>query len=60
MATTDDKAAMSKKIDAVGQMIFDDHPLGITADELGGRAGQLVGQEEGRLFMPEIGDGSLY
>ena len=44
---------------AVLDVVFDQHPLGITSDELCGRASKLVGQEQRRFFMAQIGDGDL-
>ena len=48
-----------EEVDPVLDRVLDDHPLGVAADELGGRAMQLVGQEQGRLFVPQVGDGQL-
>ena len=48
-----------EEVDAVRDGVFDDHALGVAADELEGRALQLIGQQQRRLLVTQIGDGDL-
>ena len=48
-----------EEVDPVLDVVLDEHPLGIAADQVGGGPGQLVGQEQGRLLVPQVGDGQL-
>ena len=48
-----------EEVDPVLDVVLDQHPLGVAADQVGRRAGQLVGQQQGRLLVPQVGDGQL-
>ena len=48
-----------KEVDPIRDAVLDDHPLGVPLDQAGRRPGQLVGQEDRRLLMTQIGDGHL-
>ena len=48
-----------KKIDAVLDAVFDEHALGVAADELHGRTFELIGDQQRRILVTEIGDDEL-
>ena len=48
-----------EEVDPVLDVVLDQHPLGVAADEVAGRTGQLVGQQQGGFLMPQVGDGQL-
>src|SRR5882762_3077335 len=48
-----------EEINAVGDSIFNEHALRIAGNQLGSGTRELVGQQERRLLMPEIGDDHL-
>src|SRR5512135_1170025 len=58
-ATAEERASMWKKSTPVLDVVLDQHPLGVAADEVGGGPGQLVGQQQGRILVPQLGDGQL-
>jgi len=45
--------------DLVLDVVLDQHPLGVAADEVACRTGQLVRQQQGGFLMPQVGDGQL-
>ena len=45
-----------EKVDAVLDAVLDDHPPGVALDQPGRRRRQLVGQEDRRLLMTQVGD----
>jgi len=47
------------KLDIVRDAVFDEHALGITADQFGGRLTPVAGEQERGFLVPEIGDGQL-
>src|SRR6266403_3565619 len=48
-----------EELDAVGDAVFDEHAASVELDQAGGRTAQLIGEQQGWLFMPEVGDGDL-
>src|SRR5215475_567599 len=48
-----------KKVDAIGDAVFNHHAFGIAFDERRGGTTYLIGQKEGRLFMAQVGDRQL-
>ena len=48
-----------EEVDPVLDVVLDQHPLGVAADQVGRRAGQLVGQQQRRFLVPQVGDGQL-
>ena len=48
-----------EKVDAVLDAIFDDHALGVAADELGRGQAKLIGQQERWLLVTEVQDAHL-
>ena len=48
-----------EEIDAVGDLVFDDHTLGVTCNERGCGEFEMVGDQECRIFVSEIGNGEL-
>ncbi len=48
-----------EEVDGVGNGVFDDHAARVAVDQPGGRFVHLVGEQQGRLFVAEIGDGDL-
>jgi len=48
-----------EEVDAVRDSVLDDHPLGISTDELGRRSAELVGDQQGGLLMAQVGDRQL-
>ena len=48
-----------EEVDAVGDVVLDEHPLGITPNEFGGRPGPLVGQQQRRLLVAQVEDRQL-
>jgi len=48
-----------EELDAVGDAVFDEHAAGVELDQAGGGAAHLIGEQQGRLFMAEVGDGDL-
>ena len=48
-----------EELDAVGDAVFDEHAAGVELDQARGGAAQLIGEQQGRLFMTEVGDGDL-
>ena len=48
-----------EEIDPVLDVVLDQHPLGVTTDEVGSRPAELVRQQQGRFLMPQLGDGQL-
>jgi hypothetical protein len=45
-----------EKVDAIGDIVLDDHPLGIAFNKLRGGSGQLIGQQKGRRFVAKVGN----
>ncbi|MBA7671292.1 hypothetical protein ES703_79448 [subsurface metagenome] len=43
-----------EELDTIGDRVLDDHSLGVAADELGGRAAQLIGQKQGGLGVKSV------
>ena len=48
-----------EEVDAIGDVVFNEHSLGVAADERGGGYSQLVGEDQGRFFMAQVGNGQL-
>jgi hypothetical protein len=48
-----------EEIYTVLDAIFTDHPLSIAANEFGGRAVELVGEQQRGLLVASIGNGQL-
>ena len=48
-----------KEVDPIRDPILDDHPLSVPLNQPGSRRRQLVGQQEGRLLMTQVGDRHL-
>jgi len=48
-----------KEIDAIFNLVFDQHPLGVATNQAGGRLGPVVGHEQARLLVAQLGDGQL-
>ena len=48
-----------EEVDGVGDGVFDDHAARVAVDQPGGRLAHLVGEQQGRLLVAEIGDGDL-
>ncbi len=48
-----------EEVDPVLDSVLDQHPLGIPADEVRRGPAQLVGQQQGRVLMPQVRDGQL-
>ena len=48
-----------EEVDPVLDVVLDQHPLGIAADQVARRAVQLIGQQQGRFLMAQISDGQL-
>ena len=48
-----------EEVDPISNAILDDHPLGITINQRSRRSFELIGQQEGRLFVAEISNCDL-
>ena len=48
-----------KELDGFGDAIFDEHALGIAGDHSRRGPSQMVGQQDGRLFVTEFSEGEL-
>ena len=48
-----------EEVDGVGDGVLDHHAAGVAVDEPGRGLVHLVAQQQGRLFVAEIGDGDL-
>ena len=48
-----------EEIDAVGDVVLDQHPLGVTSNELRRRSAPLIGQQQRRFLMPQVEDRQL-
>ena len=48
-----------EEIDPVLDVILDEHPLSVPTDEVGSGSAELVGQEQGRFLVPQLGDSQL-
>src|SRR5262249_23218227 len=48
-----------KEIDSISNAVLDNHSLGVASDQLWRRSFELISQQEGRLFVTEIGNGDL-
>ena len=48
-----------EEVDTVGNAVLDDHALGVAPDQGGRCSAHLVGNQNGGLFVSEIGDGEL-
>lgn len=48
-----------EEINVVLDAVFDNHPLCIPADEFGWRGAELIGEQQCRFFMAQIGNGQL-
>ena len=48
-----------EEVAPVLDVVLDQYPLVVAAAQVRSRPGQLVGQRQGRIFMPKVGDGQL-
>ena len=48
-----------EEVDAILDVVLDEHALRVAADQWGGRSVQLIGQQQGGFFMPQIRDDQL-
>ena len=48
-----------EEVDAIRDAVLDDHPPGVALDQPGRRRRQLVGQEDRRLLVAQVGDRHL-
>src|SRR5213593_2898022 len=48
-----------EEVNAVGDAVFNDHPLSVASDQLRGGATELVGEQERGVLVAEIGDDQL-
>jgi hypothetical protein len=48
-----------KEVDPVRDTVLDDHPLGVSLDQVGRFPCQLVGQQDRRLLVAQVGGGHL-
>jgi hypothetical protein len=59
MATAEDRGVHVEEIDSILDVVLDEHPPGIAANELSRCLAQVVGQQEGGFFVTQVGDGQL-
>ena len=48
-----------EEIDAISDIVLDQHPLGIASDQVGGLLRHVVGKQKRRIFVSEFGDRDL-
>ena len=48
-----------EEADRIGERILDEHALGVAGDEVLGSRACVIGQQDGRLIVAEIGDEEL-
>ncbi len=48
-----------KEVDRIGDPVFNQHSLGIARYQLHDGGVQLIGDQDGRLLVPQLGDGDL-
>ena len=48
-----------KEVDPIRDAVLDDHPLGVPPHQFGRRPCQLIGQEDRRLLVTQVGDDHL-
>ena len=48
-----------EEVNAVGDAVLDDRSLGVAANELCGSTSKLIGEQEGRFLVAQVGDCQL-
>ena len=48
-----------EEVDRIGNVVLNEHPPGISPNELGRSLTQIIGDDEGRMFVSQIPDGKL-
>jgi hypothetical protein len=57
--TDEDKASDVEEAHRIGEGIFDQHALGVAGDDRCGLRLHVIGEQDGGLFMAEIGNEEL-